>query len=53
MKATSRWRGAWTDLFPGENLIQGARPEQVLIVDVGGGLVSRKPKLPIAAIISF
>lgn len=46
-------RGSWLDVYPAERLIEGARPEGVFIVDVGGGLGQdiekfrqRYPKVP-------
>lgn len=40
MKGYAEYRGSWLDAYPGENLIREAEPGQVLVVDVGGGLVS-------------
>lgn len=40
MKGYADYRGSWLDVFPVEQLIEGAQPDQPLVVDVGGGLVS-------------
>ena len=41
MKGYAQYRGDWLDAFPAEKLIEGSSPDQVLVVDVGGGLVSQ------------
>ena len=40
MKGYADYRGDWVGVFPGELLIDDASPDQALVVDVGGGLVS-------------
>ena len=39
MRGYSEWRGSWLDIFPGEDLIRDASPDQCLVVDVGRGFV--------------
>jgi hypothetical protein len=36
----SEWRGSWLDVFPGDALIESSKPDQMLVVDIAGGLIS-------------
>ena len=43
MKAFSNSGDNWLDVFPAQNIIEGALPDQPLFVDVGGSIVSPVP----------
>ena len=39
LKGFAEQRGSWLDVYPGESLFETADADQILVVDVGGGLV--------------
>lgn len=39
MKGYSTWRGHWLEVYDSRELVEGAVEGQVVVVDVGGGVV--------------